>query len=118
MCKHAYENGKAERINGVIKNNYLKHKQINSFEKLVKEVDHAVSMYNNEKPHIKLKRKSPIQFENNLLLLNWQETAKMTKSFDAKTNKTLFFEGIEPSKKQGKKTAQNQNVFVANEMES
>ncbi len=44
--------------------------------------------------------------------------AFLTKSFDAKTNKTLFFEGIEPSKKQGKKTARNQNVFVANEIMS
>jgi hypothetical protein len=30
----------------------------------------------------------------------------------------MFLEGIEPSKKQGKKTARNQNVFVANEVES
>lgn len=114
MCKNAYENGKAERVNGVIKNNYLRHKQIDSPEKLVKEVDRAVHLYNNDKPHIELKRKSPIQFENNLLLLARQETAKMTKSFDAKTNESLFFEGIEPSKRQGKKTAQNQNVFFAN----
>lgn len=118
MCKNAYENGKAERINGVIKNNYLNHKQINTVEELVKEVDQAVRLYNNDKPHIKLKRKSPIQFENNLLLLERQETAKMTKSFDAKTNETLFSEGIEPSEKQGKKTAQNQNVFFANMIES
>jgi len=118
MCKNAYENGKAERVNGVIKNNYLRHKQIDSYEKLVKEVDQAVRLYNNDKPHIKLKRKSPIQFENNLLLLERQETAKMTKSFDAKTIESLFFEGFEPSKKQGKKTAQNQNVFFANLIES
>ncbi|MDD3740756.1 MAG: IS3 family transposase [Bacteroidales bacterium] len=118
MCKHAYENGKAERINGVIKNNYLRHKHIDSFKKLVKEVDRAVQLYNYEKPHIALERKSPIQFENNLLSLERQKTAKMTKSFDAKTNKTLFSEGIEPSEKQGKKTAQNQNVFFANLIES
>ena len=118
MCKNAYENGKAERVNGVIKNNYLIHKQINSFEKLIKEVDHAVSMYNYEKPHIKLKRKSPIQFENNLLSLNWQETAMMTKSFNAKSTETLLCEGIEPSSKQGKKAAQNRNVFFANLIES
>lgn len=82
MCKYAYENGKAERINGVIKNNYLKYRQINSFENLLKEVDRSVQMYNNEKPHIMLKRKSPIQFENNLLNLSLQEpeiTQKMTK---------------------------------------
>ena len=36
MCKHAYENGKAECINGVIKNNYLKHWNIKSLSELVK----------------------------------------------------------------------------------
>jgi putative transposase len=113
MCKNAYENGKAERLNGIIKNNYLRHRNINSFEKLLKEVDRAVLMYNHEKPHIELTRKSPIQFENNLLYLNRQETAKMTKSFDAKSTKSLLFEGIEPSKRQGKKAAQNRNVFSA-----
>lgn len=114
MCKNAYENGKAERLNGIIKNNYLKHRFINSFEKLVKEVDRSIQIYNHDKPHIALKRKSPIQFENNLLYLKRQETAKMTKSFDAKTTKCLLCEGIEPSSKQGKKAAQNQNVFNAN----
>jgi putative transposase len=113
MCKNAYENGKAERLNGVIKNNYLRHRYINSFEKLLKEVDRAVELYNHEKPHIELTRKSPIQFEKKLLDLNRQETAKMTKSFDAKSTKSLLFEGIEPSKKQGKKAAQNRNVFSA-----
>lgn len=113
MCKNAYENGKAERLNGIIKNNYLRHRNINSFEKLLKEVDRSVQLYNHEKPHIELTRKSPIQFENNLLFLNRQETAKMTKSFDAKSTKSLLFEGIEPSKRQGKKAAQNRNVFSA-----
>lgn len=117
MCKNAYENGKAERVNGIIKNNYLRHKNIDSYEKLVKEVDHAVQMYNHEKPHIKLKRKTPIQFENSLLSLPLQETATMKKSFDAKTIKTLIFEGIEPSKIQGKKAAQNLNVFSAKVVE-
>ena len=63
MCEAAWENGKAERINGVIKNNYLKHRKINSYDELVKEVDRSVSLYNAEKPHIKLQRKSPIEFE-------------------------------------------------------
>jgi len=66
MCEYAWENGKAERINGVIKNNYLIHRQITSFELLRKEVDRSVWLYNNQKPHIKLQRKSPIEFENSL----------------------------------------------------
>ncbi len=63
MCEYAWENGKAERLNGVIKNNYLKHRIINSYEDLQKEVDRAVQLYNYEKPHIGLNRKTPIEFE-------------------------------------------------------
>jgi putative transposase len=69
MCEYAWENGKAERINGVIKNNYLKHRKMVNWEQLCKEVDRAVSLYNNEKPHIGLNRKSPVEFENELLYL-------------------------------------------------
>ncbi|MCK5468182.1 MAG: DDE-type integrase/transposase/recombinase [Cyclobacteriaceae bacterium] len=63
MCEYAWENGKVERLNGVIKNNYLRHRNINSFKELQKEVDRSVLLYNLEKPHIKLQRKSPIEFE-------------------------------------------------------
>ena len=67
MCKFPWENGKAERFNGVIKNNYLKHRNIVSFEMLIKEVDRSVLLYNTQKPHIELKRKSPVTFENDYL---------------------------------------------------
>lgn len=63
MCKFAWENGKAERFNGVIKNNYLIHRDIKTFEDLAKEVDRAVLLYNTKKPHIALNRKAPITFE-------------------------------------------------------
>jgi putative transposase len=63
MCEYAWENGKAERLNGVIKNNYLKHREINSFRELIKEVDRTVSLYNQQKPHIGLQRQTPIMFE-------------------------------------------------------
>lgn len=66
MCEYSWENGKAERINGVIKNNYLVHRKITNFKELQKEVDRSVFLYNNEKPHIKLQRMSPIEFENSL----------------------------------------------------
>ena len=69
MCEMAYENGKAERINGVIKNNYLRFYKINTFEELGEAVDRVVTLYNNEKPHKALKYKSPIVFENNVLAL-------------------------------------------------
>ncbi len=73
MCEYPWENGKVERLNGVIKNNYLIHREINSFMDLNKEVDRTVSLYNNEKPHIGLQRKRPIEFEN-YYLCNGQQS--------------------------------------------
>jgi putative transposase len=67
MCQYPWENGKAERINGVIKNNYLIHRFISSYEQLQIEVDRSVLLYNTEKPHIELQRKSPILFEKEYL---------------------------------------------------
>jgi hypothetical protein len=63
MCEYPWENGKAERINGVVKNNYLRHRSIGTFSELVKEVDRSVKLYNEEKPHKSLKRVSPLTFE-------------------------------------------------------
>ena len=59
MCEYARENGMAEHLNGGIKNNYLKHRTIQNFEELAKEVDRSVLLYNNDKPHAGLKRKTP-----------------------------------------------------------
>ena len=67
MCEYAWENGKAERINGVIKNNYLRHRNIKSQGELIKEVDRSVSLYNRDKPHKALQRKSPVNFEKELV---------------------------------------------------
>jgi putative transposase len=72
MCIYPWENGNAERMNGVIKNNYLKYKRIYNYEDLIREVDHAVQMYNYEKPHIRLKRQTPIKYENKMILLQQQ----------------------------------------------
>lgn len=66
MCMYPWENPHAERINGVIKNNYLRYRTIQSFDDLVKEVDRAVKLYNEEKPHIGLKRISPINYETTM----------------------------------------------------
>lgn len=72
MCKYPWENGIAERINGVIKNNYLKHRRIENYQDLIREVDHAVQMYNYDKPHIRLNRNTPVKFENKMILLHQQ----------------------------------------------
>jgi putative transposase len=85
MCEYPYENGKAERINGIIKNNYLKHWPIKTFEELCKKVDRAVSLYNEERPHKSLNYSTPLAFEKKHLNLEQQTTSTMTESFDAIT---------------------------------
>lgn len=70
MCEYAYENGKAERINGIIKNNYLKHRKIKTYADLVRELDRSVALYNNGKPHKSLKYKTPWEVEKLALSLS------------------------------------------------
>jgi len=83
MCEYAYENGKAERLNGIIKNNYLVHYQITSYKELVKCVDRSVALYNQGRPHKSLKYKTPINFEDELLNSPQPTKPKMTESLDA-----------------------------------
>jgi putative transposase len=64
MCQHAWENAYCERVNGIIKNEYLKHWKIGSFEELEQAVERAVNLYNNDRPHWSLpERLSPAKFE-------------------------------------------------------
>lgn len=58
-----YENPNAERLNGVIKNNYIRHYSPKTFNQLVAMTSKAVKMYNTEKPHGALNKQSPKEFE-------------------------------------------------------
>lgn len=82
MCEFAYENGKAERINGIIKNNYLNYRTINTYEDLVHELDRSVSLYNNERPHKSLNYRTPRELEKsiNLALANKAEDDRVIRS--------------------------------------
>jgi len=82
MCEQAYQNGKAERVNGTIKNNYLKYYSIKNFDDLSKMLDRAVSLYNSDRPHKSLNYKTPVVFEKDLLYLQQQNKPKMTESSD------------------------------------
>ena len=66
MCKYPWENPYAERINGVIKNNYLIHWEIKTYLGLLQSVDRAVELYNTDKPHKSLGRLTPVEFEKTI----------------------------------------------------
>jgi transposase InsO family protein len=57
-----YENSHAERLNGVIKNNYLYPYGPTNLLSLKKLLKKAVLMYNTEKPHKALKKLTPVHF--------------------------------------------------------
>jgi len=48
------ENAVAERINGILKSEYLKHYQINSFEQAKEQLKQAVKLYNEDRPHFSI----------------------------------------------------------------
>ncbi|MBK7040372.1 MAG: transposase [Bacteroidetes bacterium] len=66
MAEYAWENGMAERLNGVIKNNYLQYRKCKSFTELAKEVDRSVLLYNYEKPHKMLQRSHLCNLKTNI----------------------------------------------------
>jgi putative transposase len=73
MCDQAWENAYSERINRTIKNEYLRHRQIDSLEKLRKNMDIDVKAYNTDRPHWSLPQQmAPAIFE--------QYVAKLKKS--------------------------------------
>jgi putative transposase len=62
MGKVAYENPNAERINGTIKNAYLRHFHPGNYTELQEQTARAVRNYN-IRPHASLKRLTPAQFD-------------------------------------------------------
>ncbi len=63
MAETCLENPYAERINGIIKNDYLIAYHICTLQQLKRALPKAIKLYNNY-PHGKLKLKSPLEFEN------------------------------------------------------
>src|SRR5688572_8264025 len=67
MCEFAWQNAYYERVNGIIKNEYLSCWKISDLTALRKTVATAVHLYNYERPHWKLPNKlAPAVFEKQL----------------------------------------------------
>jgi transposase InsO family protein len=61
-----YENAHAERLNGIIKNNYLYPYGPTNMSSLKRLLDKAVLMYNTGKPHRALGKMSPVEFKKTI----------------------------------------------------
>lgn len=66
MCDNVYENTHIERVNGIMKHEYLDHLKISDLNELRRGLRNAVSLYNNERPHWNLELKTPVQYEKEL----------------------------------------------------
>lgn len=66
MCESVYENPHAERINGIIKNDYLVGYGPQDYQQLIRMTNKAVMKYNYEKPHQSIGNISPDQYEKTL----------------------------------------------------
>lgn len=63
MGAKAQDNAYAERINGVIKNEYLAYRSLSSFQDLQKYTKQAVRDYNTVRHHGAIGRRSPVEYE-------------------------------------------------------
>lgn len=78
MCNEAWENPFAERINGIIKQEYLDCWQIDTGDGLIKATKKAVNSYNTHRPHwLLLNKMTPVNFEKLLLTLDTQKQPKV-----------------------------------------
>lgn len=76
MCKSVYENTHMERLNGIIKNDYLVHWNPKSEGQLKRLTARAANNYNHC-PHGQLNMLSPIQFEQTLENIPLNQRTKM-----------------------------------------
>jgi transposase InsO family protein len=78
MAFNAKENAYVERLNGIIKNEYLRYRDINSLGQLKRWLKQAVDHYNNVRIHESLpERLSPIKFENKYVNLESNRRPRM-----------------------------------------
>jgi putative transposase len=110
MAGKVYENPAAERLNGIIKNNYLAHRNIKSFTELEKQLDRNVKLYNREKPHGSLQKQTPERFEEDLLFFVQTQKTEGEKVIDGKRRNRGASSPLIP----GHKRPQDQNVSLEN----
>lgn len=77
MANNSLENPYAERLNGIIKNDYLLHCNTSSLAKLKKSLSEVVWLYNNERPHSELNNMTPVEYERMIVKQKESERIKM-----------------------------------------
>lgn len=98
MCETVYENTHIERINGIIKNEYLVNCSIKNLAECQRALKQSVYLYNSVRPHWSLDLKSPDCFEKLLTmtpvskrtLLKIYSDKKELKTYNLKQGELFF----------------------------
>lgn len=85
MAENSLENAYAERVIGIIKNEYLIHMDIHFLDRLRYKLKDAVTLYNEKRPHIELGYLSPIAYEKRIIALSNDDRPVM-KLYDFRKN--------------------------------
>ena len=97
MCDQAWENAYSERINRTIKNEYLRHRKIDSLEKLRKNMDIDVKAYNTDRPHWSLPQQmAPATFEQYVTKLE-KSKRPLIRIYDGENTRNEFFLAMQQS---------------------
>jgi putative transposase len=75
--RKSIENPYIERVNGIIKNDYLDLVHVSGIKDVKKEVKNTVQIYNEERPHSKLNNIAPLKFEKEILKMKPEERVKL-----------------------------------------
>ena len=81
------ENAIAERVNGIIKEEYLNHYQTANLQEAKKQLQKAISLYNNDRPHMSIGNLTPDKLHNHQKLNHqrlWKNYFKKPITFENK----------------------------------
>lgn len=78
------ENAIAERINGILKSEYLRHYQIQTTEQAKEQLQHAIKLYNEQRPHFSIGLLTPELVHSQKL-----KTEKLWKNYYDKNRKIV-----------------------------
>ena len=81
------ENAIAERVNGIIKEEYLNNYQTDSLPEATKQLQKAINLYNNDRPHMSISNLTPTQLHNNKKINHqrlWKNYYKKLNNFENK----------------------------------
>lgn len=66
MANNSLENPYAERLNGIIKNSYLRYEEVTNFAEATRALATAVYQYNYQRPHSELDYLTPAEYERKI----------------------------------------------------